>query len=145
MNLIPQDMFAKLKRSLIKHEGRENFAYIDTMGNLTIGIGYNLSIRGLSDAWIDDTFLTDCVYFYRLLLHDFSFFRSINEDRQIVLVDMAFMGYKKLLEFEKMFAALEKQDYKAAAQEMLNSEWAAQVKGRAIELAEAMERGIYDV
>jgi len=55
------------------------------------------------------------------------------------------MGWKKFLEFEKMIAALAIGDYDAASHEMLNSEWAEQVKGRAVMLANAMLTGVYNV
>ena len=40
-----------------------------------------------------------------------------------------------------MLAAVEEGDYKKAAKEMLDSKWAFQVKGRAVELAKIMETG----
>ena len=43
--------------------------------------------------------------------------------------------------FRKMLAAMEEGDFDQAAQEMLDSRWAEQVKGRAIELARRMAMG----
>lgn len=139
------DMFAKLKRSLILHEGLRNLPYVDTLGNITIGIGYNLSARGLDDDWINSQYSHDVDYFYNQLNSDYIWFANLDTDRQIVLVDMCFMGYKKFQEFTEMLAALASADYVEAARQMLASEWATQVKGRALQLAQAMSSGIYNV
>jgi len=145
MSMMPDQIFVKLKRSLTLHEDRQKFPYIDTLGNLTIGIGYNLSARGISDEWIDKQFSEDVSYFYDKLMEDFSWFKELNDDRQIVLCDMAFMGYKKFCEFTKMLTALSDHAYAEAAWEMLNSDWAHQVKGRAQILSDAMLMGVYNV
>ena len=44
---------AALLRLLTRHEGRRPFPYLDTAGKLTIGVGRNLTDRGLSSAEID--------------------------------------------------------------------------------------------
>lgn len=141
--MLPQ-MRAKLRSSLIAHEGYMKFPYVDTLGNITIGIGYNLTDRGIDDDWINRQYEEDVRYFYNRLMEDFDWFDELNEDRQIVLIDMAFMGYKRFLSFKRMIAALDVGDYEKAALEMLNSKWAIQVKGRATELAEAMASGVYN-
>jgi len=41
----------------------------------------------------------------------------------------------------KMWEAIEREDWEAAAREMTDSKWARQVKGRAVELAEIMRCG----
>ena len=139
------EMFAKLKRSIVLHESYEKFPYVDTVGKITIGIGYNLTDRGIDDEWIIKQYNNDVNYFYNRLSTDFPWFNNLNEDRQIVLIDMAFMGYKHFCSFKKMLWALSKEDYKLAALEMLNSKWANQVKSRAVALAQAMQSGIYEI
>lgn len=141
--MMTQPMMDKLKRSLVKHEGYEKFPYLDSVGKITIGIGYNLSDRGIDDEWINKQYLTDINYFYNHLLQDFPWFKELNQDRQIVLIDMCFMGYKKFLSFKKLIDALSRHDYKVASFEMINSKWATQVKGRASTLAHAMLTGTY--
>ena len=131
----------KLKELLVKHEEYKKFPYIDTVGKITIGIGYNLSDRGIDDEWINDQYQKDVAYFYTQLSKDFDWFLKFNEDRQIVLIDMCFMGYQHFLEFKDMLAALEKGDYQQAASEMLNSKWATQVGERASTLATIMRQG----
>ena len=66
----------------------------------------------------------------------------LGQARQNVCVNMIFnLGLKGFLGFKKMIAALEQQDYETAADEMIDSLWAEQVKGRAVELAEIMRHG----
>lgn len=134
----------KLKKSLIKHEGYEIYPYLDKVGKITIGIGYNLADRGMSKEWIMKQFEEDASYLYNAINDAFPFFKDLNDDRKIVLVDMAFMGLTNLFEFKKMFSAIEDGNFELAAKEMLNSKWAKQVKGRAIELSKAMETGDYN-
>ena len=139
------EMFAKLKRSLVLHEEFRRFPYVDSLGNITIGIGYNLSDRGLDDDWINNQYAKDVDYFYSQLNSDYHWFADLNIDRQIVLVDMCFMGYKHFQEFTQMFQALSNHDYVGAAREMLDSKWAYQVRSRALTLAQAMTTGVYNV
>lgn len=133
-------MFSKLKQLLILHEGKENYPYTDTVGKITIGVGYNLTDRGLPDSWIEQQCSEDINYFY-LQLSIFPWFQQLNESRQICLVDMCFMGFKKFLSFKKMLSALENHDYIHAAFEMLDSKWAMQVGKRAEKLANIMRTG----
>lgn len=140
------EMMTKLRRSLIVHEDYKKFPYFDTATppKITIGIGYNLTDRGIDDEWINQQYQKDVDFFYSQLL-TFPWFNQLNPDRQIVLIDMCFMGWKKFLEFEKLIEALSKFDYQKATYEMLNSEWAKQVKTRAVNLAQGMLTGIYDI
>ena len=140
-----QAMAAKLKRSLILHEGCKNFPYVDSFGNITVGIGYNLSARGLDNKWIADQFLDDIYYFYSRFIEYFRWFELLDEDRQIALIDMAFMGWKNFLTFQKMLAALAIQDYETAAFEMIDSKWARQVGARAHRVANVIITGEYDI
>jgi lysozyme len=139
------EMFAKLKRSLIAHEDYKKLPYVDTLGKITIGIGYNLSDRGLSDDWINNQFQEDVNYFYDQLTSTFAWYQHLTTDRQIVLIDMAFIGWKKFLTFNKMLDALSRGDYTLASKEMLDSKWAEQVKSRATDLAHGMLTGVYQV
>jgi len=142
--MMTPEMQGKLKRSLVEHEKICKFPYVDTVGKITIGIGYNLTDRGMSDDWISSQYQQDVDYFYHQLFN-FPWFQHLTPDRQIVLIDMCFMGWKKFLEFNKMFLAIEQGDYQQAAFEMLNSEWAKEVKGRAASLAQGMLTGVYNI
>jgi lysozyme len=142
--MMTKETFLKVKKSLIIHEGYENYPYTDQMGKITIGIGFNLSDRGIDNEWINKQFQEDVSYFYEQLCQ-FPWYHLLNEDRQIILVDMAFMGWKRFLEFEKMIEALDRRDYETAATEMIESKWAQEVGQRAIVLAKGMRSGVYHV
>lgn len=134
-------MMSAAKQLLIKHEGYEKYPYTDTVGKITIGVGYNLTDRGLSDYWINAQLENDITYFYNFLNTTFGWFKSLNDPRQIALVDMCFMGAKNFITFKKMLAALAEKNYYLAAKEMLDSKWAKQVGNRAQELAEMIKTG----
>ncbi|EPR42708.1 glycoside hydrolase family 24 [Desulfovibrio sp. X2] len=69
---------------------------------------------------------------------------TLDNARFLVLADMAFnMGSGKLAGFRRMLAAAERGDYRAAADEMLDSLWASQVGARARELSARMRNGIW--
>lgn len=69
-------------------------------------------------------------------------YHDLSAPRQSVLIEMCFnLGLDGVKAFKRMLSALVQQDYAHAAAEMLESEWAGQVKGRATELALQMETG----
>ena len=139
--MMTEGMAAKLKHLIVGHEGYERYPYVDSVGKISIGIGYNLTDRGLPDCWINAQYEEDVAYFYGQLMNDFCWFKCLDENRKCVLVDMCFMGYRNFLSFKKMLRFLGQGDFKMAAQEILSSKWAVQVKGRAQHLASIMESG----
>lgn len=132
----------KLKDLLIHHESYKQFPYTDTTGHLTIGIGRNLSTRGISSSealqFLDD----DILYFSAKLSHLIPFFDGLDSVRQICLIDMCFnLGVNGLLEFKDMLDALGKKDFLVAAQNISDSKAAAQDVDRYEQLAFIMKTG----
>ncbi len=136
-----QSFKLRLKSLIVSHEKYTNLPYTDTKGNITIGVGYNLSARGLPDSWINAQFDEDITYFDKQLSLDFPWYKDLSDVRKMVLIDMCFMGYRMFRTFHKMLFALELHNYERAADEMLNSEWAQQVHERAAENALMMREG----
>ena len=130
----------QLRNLLIKHEGIKGKLYYDTEGVATIGIGRNLEDVGVS---VDEAMLMLDNDIKRVLYacwHEFPWFADLNEDRQCVVASMVFnLGLEGFKKFKRMIKALEKDDYLEAACQMVDSTWAAQVKGRAVELAVMMK------
>ncbi len=129
-----------LRKMLIRDEGRSNTVYPDSQGIWTIGIGRNLEDPGLSDQEVNYLFENDIQK--RLVdarIH--GVIKDLDPVRACVIVDMAFMGIRKLMGFKKMLAALTIQDYDTAASEMLDSKWAVQVKSRSTRLSYMMKTG----
>lgn len=131
-----------LKDIIIKHEGVRLFPYTDTTGNLTIGIGRNLTTRGLHPhepyLFLDN----DLDYFIPKLKEALPFYDDLDYIRQIVLVDMCFnLGLKGLLNFKKMLEAIRRRDWYSASKEIINSRAASQAPNRYKSLAMMMRTG----
>ena len=136
------DAKQKLRQLLTSHEKYVQFPYVDSTNHLTIGIGRNLSDRGISTSealyLLDD----DILYFTNKLTHFLHCFATLSENRQIALIDMCFnLGVQGFMHFTQMIAALESHDYERAATEMINSKWAEQVGQRATTLANIVRTG----
>lgn len=132
----------KLKNLLVQHESYRQFPYVDTTNNLTVGIGRNLTDRGISTTEALYLLDEDILYFSSKLHLYLKFFDQLNEARQIALIDMCFnVGVQGLLGFKEMINALEQQDYELAAKEMLESKWSQQVGERAHNLAKIILTG----
>lgn len=132
----------KLKGLLISHENYRQFPYTDSTGHLTVGIGRNLTDRGISTTEAFYLLDDDVQYFVGKLNYFLPFYSKLNEYRQIALVDMCFnLGIQGLLNFKEMIIAFEHNDYEKAADEMLNSKWAEQTKERATCIANIIRTG----
>lgn len=138
-----------LRAQLERHEGKRAFPYLDCCGKpwracacaikgkLTIGVGRNLDDVGLREDEIAYLLDNDIAEARAALVRALSWFSSLSEIRQRVLVDMAFnLGIAKLLTFSRTLADMAAGRHEQAAQDMLASRWAAQVKGRAQRLAQ---------
>ena len=131
----------KLRQELIRDEGLRLMPYTDTVGKLTIGVGRNLTDKGISH---DEALLlldSDIKEHLKLLDDNLEWWRSMSENRQRVLANMAFNMGSKLLSFTNTLAAMKRGDYEAAAEGMAQSKWAAQVGPRAARLALMMKEG----
>lgn len=134
---------AKAAAYLRRYEGFSRLPYKCPTGHLTIGYGHNLE-NGISAAAAEFILQEDLARAERAVKDAFPWWWKLDDARQFVLVDMAFnMGLAGLRGFKKMLAAVESGDYKRASKEMLDSKWAFQVKGRAVELAKIMETGLW--
>ena len=136
------DIKVQLRKLLVLHESCKLFPYTDTTGNLTIGIGRNLTTRGISTNEAYEMLDDDIAYFTDKLQNNTEFFNTLDDIRQAAIVDMCFnLGINGFLEFKEMLSALESRDYNKAATEMLNSKWAHQVGERATCLATIIQTG----
>jgi lysozyme len=78
---------------------------------------------------------------YWLLSASHKWFNDLTPARKSVILNMAYnLGYRGLLGFKKMIAAIERGDYDEAKRQMLYSKWARQVGDRAIRLANQMSK-----
>ncbi len=134
-----------LIKELERDEGRVPYAYQDSLGFWTIGIGRLIDKRrggGLSNEEIDYLKLNDIARFKRELDAKLPWWRDLDPVRQRVVVNMAFnLGVGGLLTFRNTLAHVQAGRYDQAAAGMLASKWAKQVKGRADRLAQMMRTG----
>jgi lysozyme len=68
-------------------------------------------------------------------------FDALSENRQIAIMDVAWVGIGTLAEFKNMLAAITKQDWQIAAVELLNSKLALEWGKRAHEDADLLRKG----
>jgi lysozyme len=129
--------------SLVKrHEALRLKCYTDSLGIPTIGWGRNLKDRGISMQEADMLFRNDITDAAKAAKAVFPSIDSLCDARYAVLVDMAFnLGQSRLSQFKQMQLAIKQKDWKNAAAEMLDSNWAQQVGLRAQRLAKMMETG----
>ncbi|MDE2097346.1 MAG: glycoside hydrolase family protein [Patescibacteria group bacterium] len=138
---LSQDQYDILYARLSRTEGRRAKPYLDTVGKVTIGIGHNLTDKGIPDTMIEDLFKLD-ISEALAGAETLPVYDKLDPIRQTVLVDMVFnMGLDEVKQFVNTLAAINRRDYEAAANNMLNSEWARQVGSRAVELANIMRTG----
>lgn len=125
---------ATAENYVAKHEGEVLTPYRCSRGVLTIGRGHNLE-RGISKAASDFIFKEDMDKVEAdLKQHLPDIYDNLDANRQLVLIDLCFnIGIGGLLKFKRMLDALRKQDYKLAALELMDSNYAKQVPARAEE------------
>ncbi len=113
----------KLEQKITEHEGIRKYAYLDTAGKTTVGIGRNLS-QGGEGLSVDECFYllrNDINRIYRALTL-YEWFKRLSDVRQGVIIEIAFnIGIDGLLRFKNMIIALASNQYGSAAKEFLDS------------------------
>ncbi|AOT08125.1 glycoside hydrolase family protein [Pseudoalteromonas luteoviolacea] len=133
------DLISQLK----VHEGFRSQMYKCTKDKWTIGYGFNLE-SGITKE--EAALLLQCRVkrISHQLSNELPYFALPNEQRQAVLVNMAFnLGVTGLMNFKKTLSYVEAGDYEQAAIEMMDSRWAKQVPNRAQELSNQMYTGMW--
>jgi lysozyme len=129
-----------LAEQLTRDEDDREFPYVDTVGKITIGIGHNLTDRGLSKA-ARQFILAEDIAEVRAQLAPFAWYQGLDPVRQGALENMAFNLGGGLLHFPTMIHYLSVHDYANAKVAALDSKWAKQVGDRAYRLARQLETG----
>lgn len=114
----------KLKQSVKRFEGYEQKVYTCPAGVLSIGYGRNLEHNGVSLLEAETMLENDLLNCKLLLVDKLSFFSSLDDIRQNVLIEMCYnMGLTNFLKFKKTLLYIQQKEYKLASLEMLNSKW----------------------
>ena len=128
-------------RKLIKrHEGLRLKPYRCPAGKLSIGYGRNLDDVGISHdeaEYLLRNSLQVAVSDASAACRQYGIgIESLDENVQIALICMAYqLGFSRLCQFKRMFAALRHGDRWKARREALDSKWARQTPRRAQEIA----------
>tara|TARA_R110000803_G_scaffold61958_1_gene122061 strand:+ start:828 stop:1253 length:426 start_codon:yes stop_codon:yes gene_type:complete len=137
----------ELIKMLKRHEGVETHAYKCTANKTTVGVGRNIqkdSGLGLSGEEIDFLLSNDIIRCMKELKSEYTWFSDLDEVRSAAIVDCFFcLGATRFRGFKRMILCLEKADYSGASIEILDSKFAKQTKGRALELSEMIKTGLY--
>lgn len=132
----------KLIRDMKRQEGFEPNMYRCSSGKMSIGYGLNLEAGITEEEATALLSMRVAGLRARCSLTFAPFWESLSDNRQDVLVNMAYnIGLRGVLGFRKMLLAITHRNFKRAAEEMLDSKWATQVKGRAEELSNIMLEG----
>lgn len=130
-------------RTKLKEDFRAT-VYQDSLGYWTIGYGTLVDARkggGITKAEAE-YLLANRLRLAEQDCEKLPAYLDLSPPRQAVLIEMRFiLGAGGIRGFKRMFAALKIQDYEHAAAEILNSTFASQVKGRAVELFEQLKTG----
>lgn len=137
-------MIDNIKDLIIRHEGTVPYAYQDSLGYWTIGVGHLIDKRRggkLSSAIIEAILLEDIDEVKRSLPAWISP-DTLGDVRYAVLVDMGFnLGIVGLLSFTRTLDLIKQGKYAEASVAMGESKWAKQVGPRASRLRKMMETG----
>jgi lysozyme len=121
---------ARLTAELTQDEGRKRFPYTDTRGYLSVGVGRNLTGRGLSDDEIDLLFHNDVADCCAQMDTHIPWWRTLPPSKQRVMVNLCFAGWGTMSKFVHFLAAMRAHDWLEAAAELRDSDWYVQVRDR---------------
>jgi lysozyme len=134
--------YSDLKAILERHEGRKAKPYVDTVGKVTIGVGRNLTDRGLSEKEIDVLLENDIELCRSSLQYVFPNFDTFSDKRRLALFSLMFnLGVNRFQGFEKMIHAIKDEDWHLAAFELIDSKYHSQVPNRAEEISNMLIEG----
>lgn len=127
-----QDTFdmQTLTAELTTDEGKRNRVYADTLGLMTIGIGRELTHKGISDAEIQILFNNDVEACCAIMDQEIPWWRNLPANQQRVMINLCFMGWGSFRQFTKFLAAIRAGQLNDAAAELQNSQWWRQVGER---------------
>ena len=129
---VTKELIDDLKEMLIKNEGMELKVYECTSGKLSCGVGRNIEENGISIDEAELMLKNDMDSVFNDLDRNLPFWKTMPYNVRLVLADMCFnLGINRLLKFTKMLEAMEERDFELAGEELLDSTYAVQVKGRA--------------
>lgn len=129
------NIIASAMALIARHEGYRRNPYKCTAGKLTVGYGRNLTDVGITRDEAGILMHNDVIRADQVLRIIFGDFDSFSASRQVALIDMYYnLGHKGFSGFKRMIRAIRQGDWRLAAQEAMQSKWAAQVGPRALRI-----------
>ena len=123
-----------------RNEGLRLKPYKCSAGKLTLGYGRNIEDNGISEIEAEFLLSSDIrsvTEEIRRLIPDFD---SLELPQKTALIDLGYnLGAYRLSRFKKMLAAINVRDFKTAAMEMLDSNYANQLPNRSSKNAELIQ------
>ena len=136
---------AKVQEMLISHEGMKFTPYRCSAGRWTLGVGRNISDKGITKEeaiMLLNNDISECKRDLANLVFKGQFYK-FPEPVQHVLMDMRFqLGWKGFRGFRKMIIAFKELNYEEAIVQMMDSAWYGQTTNRANELIEMIREVI---
>jgi len=140
----------KLREQLKIDEGVKYEVYDDHLGYKTFGIGHLVKATDeeygakvgtpVSEERVNAIFESDVQTYISEAKTVFGFLENMPSEAQQVIVNMCFnLGAPRLKKFKKFITAMNKEEWKVAAVEMLDSNWARQVGERANRLSDRIK------
>jgi lysozyme len=128
-----------IRNRLVLEEGLKLTPYKCTANKLTIGVGRNIEDRGISNETAMQMLDEDIDIMVNELRQNLSWFDKQNDAIQGVLIDLCFnMGISRLLMFVQTLKLIEQGHYTMAADELLDSKYAAMLPARSKRNAEIL-------
>jgi len=128
-----------IRNRLVLEEGLKLTPYKCTANKLSIGVGRNIEDRGISNETAMQMLDEDIDIMVNELHQNLSWFDKQNDAIQGVLIDLCFnMGISRLLMFVQTLKLIEQGQYAMAADELLDSKYAAMLPARSKRNAEIL-------
>ena len=135
--------YQRLRRRLIIDEAAKLQLYTDSVGKISIGVGRNLTDKGIRPSELILMLNNDLKEAEQELLTAWPWMIGLDQVRMEVMINMSFnMGVTVLSQFKNTINYLRLGEYDRTAFGMRNSKWYKQVGERAERLATMMETGI---
>ena len=141
--------FTRLEQRVMRDEGFRGTSYKDTVDIWTVGYGstrlFGVPVKETTICTTEQARAQLRADLYQAIIDCeklFDTWETLDSIRQEILVNMCYnLGSVGLSNFRNMRSAIRHQEWKRAAEEMVDSKWYSQVGGRGQRLVAAMKSG----
>lgn len=124
------------------NEGERLYPYVDTVGKVTIGVGHNLTDRGIPKDVSDLLLEMDYAEVEVEVEEAFPWSTDLDPVRLAALRDLVFnMGITKVKKFKTTLRHLEAGEWEKAGNALIHSKWYGQVRKRGPRIVQMVKTG----